>query len=698
MKKTQLIRHWFIRTGAGALALLATTTGSALAQEACLLEPLPLRQRVAAASLIVEARVAATRSLDEGAHIVTLNELEVFKVFRGSFSSGQNLTLRTAGGTVALRREDVTNSPQLTVGQQGVFLLEPEPGQAGSYRLYAGPQGLISYDLRLATAAEPFGHYASITEELYPALEAQTGQAFRPVRTNAPLQARLNQAARPGAAPQISGLNPATITAGTGSVLTITGTGFGTTQGSGTVGFRNGNNGGQSFVSPLASDYVSWSDTEIKVRVPSATVGNAGPAGSGAVLVTNGTSESALSVDNLTVDYALSNVSYQADANSPLNAYRVALVGTDQQGGYTLHYNQRFAANTAAKAAFERALLTWRNGVGANRKVAAATTAINVENRQDNVNVVSFDDVNELPAGVLGVTYSYYTGCFSGGTINWVLSGTDYIYDEERNWQFTTADPTGSQIDFESVVLHEQGHGIQLGHIIKPGAVMHYAIGPNTKNRVLSAGSDVAGGNAEINYSLTASNCAQGAYSRLAPVPLPVTLVGFGAEVMAGGVQLRWRTSTELESRFFAVEATDNPAATAWTELTQVPAAGTTTTPRSYAFLDDRPLTTLRYYRLRQQDLDGTVHYSGVLTATPAVGTQVVAYPNPFTTDIQVVLPAAATATLRLLDLTGRSVYAQAVPAAQTFLTLTPPELRPGVYVLEWQSAGQVQRTRLVKR
>lgn len=697
MEKTQLIRNWFIQAGAGALMLLATTAGSALAQEACLLEPLPLRQRVAATSLIVEARVAATRSQDEGPHIVTLNELEVFKVFRGSFS-GQNLTLLTAGGTVGLRREDVTNSPQLAVGQQGVFLLEPDPAQPGRYRLYAGPQGLISYDLRTATAAEPFGRYASIDEELYPVLQAQTGQAFRPVRANAQLQARLSRAARPGAAPLISGLSPTTVTAGTGAILTITGSGFGATQGSGTVGFRNANNGGQSFVSPLASEYVSWSDTEIRVRVPAATVGNAGPAGSGAVLVTNATSESALSVDNLTVDYALANVSYQADATSPLNAYRVALAGTDRQGGYTLQYNQRFAANTAAKAAFERALLTWRNGVGANRKVAAATTTINADNRQDNVNVVSFDDASELPAGVLGVTYSYYTGCISGSAINWVLSGTDYIYDEERNWQFTTANPTGGQFDFESVVLHEQGHGIQLGHIIKPGAVMHYAIGANTKNRALSAASDVAGGNAEINYSLTASNCALGAYSRLAPVPLPVTLVSFGAEAAAGGVQLRWRTSMELDSRFFAVETSDRPTATAWTELAQVPAAGTSTTPRDYTYLDGRPLTALRYYRLRQQDLDGTVHYSGVATATPAASAQVLAYPNPFTTEIQVRLPAAPTATLRLLDLTGRSVYTQPVPAAQTFLTLTPTGLRPGVYLLEWQSAGQVQRTRLVKQ
>ncbi|RPD48000.1 T9SS C-terminal target domain-containing protein [Hymenobacter sediminis] len=695
MKKTQLTRNRFVRACASVGLVLAVTLGTAAAQDACMLEPLPLSRRVAAATLVVEARVAATRSQNEGPHIVTLNELEVFKVFRGVLPA-EKLTLVTAGGTVGLRREEVTNSAKLAVGQQGVFLLEPDPKHPGHYRLYAGPQGLISYDLVTATASEPFARYASIEQELYQALESQTGQALRPVRTNSQLQARLSRAARPAAAPVISELSPATITAGTGSVLTITGSGFGAEQGGGTVSFRNADNGGQSFVSPLPADYISWSDTQIKVRVPSVTVGDAGTAGSGPVLVTNATRESSLSAGNLLINYALINLDYQASGTSPSIAYGVALAGPDKQGGYTLQYNERFAANLPAKAAFERALLTWRNGVGANRKAAAETTPINADDQQDNVNVVSFDDASELPAGVLGVTYSYYTGCSDGRTINWVLDGTDYIFDGERDWQFTTADPTGEQTDFETVALHEQGHGIQLGHIIKPGAVMHFAVRVNTKNRTLSPESDVAGGQAETNFSLAAVNCGLGAYVPLAP--LPVTLVSFDAEVRREGVQLRWRTAAELQSSFFTVEASDAPDASGWTELTQVAAAGTTATPHNYTYLDTHPLTGLRYYRLRQQDLDGTVHYSSVATVTPQAGAKLVAYPNPFTAELRVELPAAPAATLQLLDLTGRNVYSQRVPAAQTFLTFTPPALRPGVYVLEWRGNGQVLRTRLVKQ
>ncbi|WBA43418.1 T9SS type A sorting domain-containing protein [Hymenobacter canadensis] len=692
MKKTQLNQKGFLRAGLGVLGVMLALAGPAHAQEMCLLQPLSWAERLQEAPLVVEARVQATRSLDTGPHIITLNELEVFKVFRGTLPAGA-LTLLTEGGTVGLRREEVSNAPTLAVGEQAIFLLQPDPTQLGRYRLAAGPQGLIRLDLATATAADPFRRYTSIPGELYPTLQAQTGQAYREIQPNEVLLARLRRVARPAAPPVITSFSPATVTAGTRAVLTITGSGFGATQGTGTVGFSNANNGGTSFVSPLAGEYLSWSDTEIRVRVPAATVGGAGPAGTGRLLITNGTSESSLSGTNLTVDYSLANVEFSG-APAP-----VALVSRDGAGGYTLTYNQNFAANTAATASFERALITWRNGVGANRKIAAVTTPINSNVANDNVNVVSFDDATELPAGVLGVAYSYFSGCSNGaGGFNWVLAGTDFIFDGERSWQYGPAAPTGGQIDFETVSLHELGHGIQLGHIIRPGAVMHFAIAANTQNRVLNATNDVAGGNAIIDFSLSAPRCGNPSYVRLAAVPLPVTLVSFGAGRVSGGVQLRWQTATEVNSAFFAVETTLDPAGE-WQELTRQPAAGNSTTARRYEYLDGRAGAGLRYYRLRQQDEDGTDHFSSVATVAPAAGRELVAYPNPFGAELQVALPAAEAATLRLYDLAGHLVLTQAVPAGQTAVELSAPAVRPGVYVLEWSTAGGPPvRTRVVKQ
>ncbi|RSK23989.1 T9SS type A sorting domain-containing protein [Hymenobacter metallilatus] len=688
MKKTQLLGEGFRPAWLLTMVLLMLA-GPLRAQEACLLEAVPLAQRLEQATLVVEARVKATRSQDTGAHIFTFNELEVFKVFAGTMPPGP-LTVVTAGGTVGLRREEVSNEPVLGPDEQGIFLLEPSPNQPGRFRLTAGPQGLIRYNLPTATASDPFRRYASIPGEVYAALEQLTGRPYAPLQPNHVLETRLRESARPGAAAVVTGFTPAAVAAGTGTVLTITGTGFGAVQGNSTVGFANANTGGSSYVTPLAVDYLSWSDTEIRVRVPSVTVGGAGPAGTGKIQLTVGGAV-ALSPEALTVQYALSNLQYQ---DAP---YAVAMVGTNGAGGYTLTYNENFAANAAAKAAFERALATWRNGTGANRIVAPATTPVNSNISNDNINVVAFDDAAELAAGVLGVTYSYYTGCSGGSGISWVLTGTDYIFDGERSWQFGPAAPTGGQFDFESVALHEQGHGIQLGHIIKPGAVMHYAIAANSQNRVLNATSEVAGATAEIDLSLVAPRCGNAAYARLASA-LPVTLVRFEAIRSSAGVRVSWETAAEVNSAYFAVEATVNPAGQ-WQELARQPAAGTSNTPRSYTYLDQQPRPTQRYYRLRQQDADGTVYYSGVVAVAADEVAELGAYPNPFTDVLQVQLPSPAAAVLTLYDASGRRVLQQPVAQGQQLPTLSGATLRPGVYLLEWQSVtGQKSRIRVLKQ
>jgi hypothetical protein len=71
----------------------------------------------------------------------------------------------------------------------------------------------------------------------------------------------------------VPNIMPTTITAGTGSVLTITGTGFGAFRGpSSYVSFPSASVSGSSSVVASASDYVSWTDTKIEVKVPAGVV------------------------------------------------------------------------------------------------------------------------------------------------------------------------------------------------------------------------------------------------------------------------------------------------------------------------------------------------------------------------------------------------------------------------------------------
>ncbi len=83
--------------------------------------------------------------------------------------------------------------------------------------------------------------------------------------------------------PTITTISPSSAGAGVNAPVTITGSGFGASQGTGTVNFYY--NGAKTIPAPVSS----WSDTQIVCTVPTATVdGYPASAGTGPVTVTSG--------------------------------------------------------------------------------------------------------------------------------------------------------------------------------------------------------------------------------------------------------------------------------------------------------------------------------------------------------------------------------------------------------------------------
>jgi DNA processing protein len=143
---------------------------------------------------------------------------------------------------------------------------------------------------------------------------------------------------------------PTSITAGTKSVLTINGSGFGATKGS--VSFSDADEGGTEFYEALDTQVLTWTDTQITVEVPSR-------AGTGIIRVTDSSNGFDDSNDILTVSYSEINIiSNQAPQgpNAGLDvAYQTRHVNDDGSGGYTWQMYTGFDTNALAKASFLRA-------------------------------------------------------------------------------------------------------------------------------------------------------------------------------------------------------------------------------------------------------------------------------------------------------------------------------------------------------
>ncbi|MDO7877133.1 FG-GAP-like repeat-containing protein [Hymenobacter sp. ASUV-10] len=189
--------------------------------------------------------------------------------------------------------------------------------------------------------------------------------------------------------------------------------------------------------------------------------------------------------------------------------------------------------------------------------------------------------------------------------------------------------------------------------------------------------------------------------------PLPVELTSFIAKAAATGIQLNWATAQEKNSARFVVERSMDGKT--FTAIAEQAAAGTTSAPSSYRYLDASAAALqagTRYYRLRQEDLDGTTSYSPVASvsrsASALASSKLEVYPNPFASELNVALPAGSelqAAKVELLSLTGQMVFSSqlALGAAPQALAL-PASLAPGSYVLRVSTAASTLTQRVSKR
>jgi len=158
-------------------------------------------------------------------------------------------------------------------------------------------------------------------------------------------------------------------------------------------------------------------------------------------------------------------------------------------------------------------------------------------------------------------------------------------------------------------------------------------------------------------------------------VSLPIQLASFVAAPASGGqgVVLSWTTKSEVNNYGFEVQRSAHAdAGFAAVPNGFIAGHGTTVDPQTYTFVDAGAPAGVSYYRLKQTDLDGAVHYTdpeAVTLSGTAPGGDVPAaffldqnYPNPFNpaTTIRYGLPVRTTVSLSVYNALGQRVAAVA--------------------------------------
>ncbi len=488
------------------------------------LYPVSLQEKVKKSSLIVEGEVVDQYSFWNPAHtlIYTASKVAVYKVFAGNVSTSY-IQVLTEGGSVGNQFIYASDLLSLSKGDIGTFfcfpneiaLREPKNGEL-LLDVYSSAQGCYKYNTVKMSAAEPLEKFSSITGELYPAITNVTGRAVKDLNASK----RFSKADAPVTQMGVIDYNPKLVTAGTlltpaTNLLTITGSGFGVAGGAtAAVLFDNpddGTGGTPLTVLSTSSLIVSWSDTEIKIKVP-------GKAGTGAFSVRNSDGTVYSSGSALQVLYAV--LTFNVGGTD----FPIALADINGSGGYDIKYSSSTLGNgrnlntALEKAPVQRALNTWKEVAGYNLS-ETGTSSLQKIDPNDGTNIFVLDNTNTgkspMASGVLAVTYFGGIGCSSGGVFSnpLLIGGFDVLIRNTGvstgNVNFTLGPCPPStavtQIDLETVVLHELGHSFGLGHVndnyegqflpyINPPKIMNFSI-PNGIKRTSPDFSAFSGAN-----------------------------------------------------------------------------------------------------------------------------------------------------------------------------------------------------------
>lgn len=409
--------------------LAAVAFASAVVPQAAsaLVLEMDLPQLSRAADAIVVATVVKGSSRDANAGSgrapspVTDTSLRVTRIIAGS--RGDALRITQSGGVVDGLGLRVPDLPQFSPGERCVLFLSREGFVVGAFQ---GKMAIV--DGRVANLG------ITVTElerrvRLYRAGVDPLSSLAAPLASVSglalePQVAQSDVAEVTAASMSIASVTPTKQIAGMDRTVTISGNGFGASQGTGRVQFVHGLSVAVAYATN--APVLSWSDTSITVRVPA-------NASSGPLRVTTGSN----SVATFEYDTSFSTTGMRFPAN-PV-AYRI---------------NENTADMFGEGAEIRKAFDTWNAVADSRFQLSYAGTSTRTESQGvgNGINEMWFTP-SAPGSGMLAVNYLWYYE----GRKDYIES--DILFDDTYLWA-TTASSTA--LDVQSVALHELGHTVGL--------------------------------------------------------------------------------------------------------------------------------------------------------------------------------------------------------------------------------------------
>lgn len=273
----------------------------------------------------------------------------------------------------------------------------------------------------------------------------------------------------------ITDFYPKEVAGGIKDTLTIKGFQFGTTKGNGNLYFKNANDGGLTEVFLDSLDYILWSDTLIKIHVPSfdsafvsGTAYTGLPAGSGFFRVVNNVGETDSSNTELKIKFSVAN-------NAQKKAFLISPL-EDFDRKITFHCSHEVANYDGGKmkAVIKKALKDWECLTGIDWELGVDTLYNDSIAKDDGICIITFADLN---SNALASTQRWTGACPVQDNpavyyeVDIEIDTNNLIFIDSIS---TSIPPNYS--DFYTVILHELGHAHNLKHVNGQNNIMYYGL------------------------------------------------------------------------------------------------------------------------------------------------------------------------------------------------------------------------------
>jgi hypothetical protein len=174
---------------------------------------------------------------------------------------------------------------------------------------------------------------------------------------------------------------------------------------------------------------------------------------------------------------------------------------------------------------------------------------------------------------------------------------------------------------------------------------------------------------------------------------LPVELTYFRGQSLSETIALNWQTATEENNEGFEIQRSKDGRN--WENIGFIAGNGTTFEIQNYEFIDDAPMTSVNYYRLKQMDYDGGFEFSKIVTIAMEQwkNEAMKIFPNPVQNELNVVNGQGQAIIYNML---GQPVREFVINNEQSTINIS--DLPNGQYILQIsQQNGNTQTQRFIR-